>query len=152
METPKTLQQAIRLFSDEHVCIDAVASMRWPDGPECPHCQAKEPYYLATQKRWKCRSCRKQFSVKVGTIFEDSPISLQQWLPALWMLVNDKNGISSHELHRALGVTQKTAWFMLHRLRLAAQSKTFNKLGGEVEVDETFIGGKARFMHADKRE
>ena len=114
---PKTLQQAIQLFTDEQVCIDAVASLRWPDGPECPHCEAKEPYYLATQKRWKCRSCRKQFSVKVGTIFEDSPISFAKWLPALWMLVNDKNGVSSYELHRALGISQKSAWFVLHRLR-----------------------------------
>ena len=97
--------------------------MRWPDGPECPHCHAKEPYYLATQKRWKCRTAASQFSVKVGTIFEDSPIPLQKWLPALWMLVNCKNGVSSYELHRALGVTQKSAWFMLHRLRLGYEAE-----------------------------
>ena len=126
METPKTLQQAIQLFTDEQVCIDAVAAMRWPDGADCPHCQAKEPYYLATQKRWKCRSCRKQFSVKVGTIFEDSPIPLQKWLPALWMLVNDKNGISSYELHRALGISQKSAWFVLHRLRLVLKNNSIS--------------------------
>ena len=151
METPKTLQQAIRLFSDEQVCIDAVASMRWPDGPECPHCQAKEPYYLATQKRWKCRSCRKQFSVKVGTIFEDSPISLQQWLPALWMLVNDKNGISSYELHRALDISQKSAWFVLHRLRLVLKQNPGFQFGGPVEVDETFVGGRIANMHKSKK-
>lgn len=152
MEFPKTLQQAIQYFTDEQICIDAVASMRWPNGPECPHCDEPKPYYLATQKRWKCRKCRKQFSVKVGTIFEDSPITLQKWLPALWLICNNKNGVSSWELHRALSVTQKTAWFMLHRLRLAMRRNTIQKLdGGPVEVDETYIGGQKRFMHASKR-
>ena len=157
MESPKTLQQAIQYFSDEQVCIDAVAAMRWMDGPRCPDCHgddAKNPYYLKTQKRWKCRSCRRQFSVKVGTIFEDSPIPLQKWLPALWMLTSCKNGVSSWELHRSLGVSQKTAWFMLHRLRLALKGNSMGmKLGGpdtEVETDETFIGGRKKNMHADK--
>ena len=121
MNSPKTLQQAIQYFSDEQTCIDAVAAMRWPDGPRCPDCVRREalnPYYLKTQKRWKCRECRIQFSVKRGTIFEDSPISLTKWLPAMWLLVNCKNGISSYEISRDLGVTQKTAWFMLQRLRL----------------------------------
>jgi transposase-like protein len=161
MEIPQTLQDAIQYFSDEQVCIDAVAMMRWPDGPRCPDCHfddAKNPYYLKTQKRWKCRTCRRQFSVKVETIFEDSPISLQKWLPAMWMLVSCKNGISSWELHRALGVSQKTAWFMLQRLRLALKApKNFGfKLGGPetsgVEVDETFVGGKVKYMHKDRRE
>ncbi len=156
MEIPKTLQQAVQYFTDEQVCIDAVASLRWPDGPECPHCFAKEPYYLATQKRWKCRSCRKQFSVKVGTIFEDSAIPLQKWLPALWMLVNDKNGISSYELGKAIGVSQKSAWFLLHRLRLVMKRRDFAfKLGGNdggpVEVDETYVGGRVQNMHKSKR-
>ncbi len=156
MKAPKTLLQAVQYFADEQTCIDAVASMRWPDGPVCPHCRAKEPYYLATQKRWKCRSCRKQFSVKVGTIFEDSPIALQKWLPALWMLVNDKNGISSYEVSKALGITQKSAWFVLHRLRLALKHNTLGfKLGGPdsgpVEIDETFIGGQKKNMHRDKK-
>ena len=159
MASPKTLLQAIQYFSDEQVCIDAVALMRWPDGPQCPSClgdDAKNPYYLKTQKRWKCRSCRRQFSVKVGTIFEDSPIPLQKWLPALWQLVSCKNGISSHELAAALGVTQKSAWFMLHRLRLALKANTVGtKLGGTesggVEVDETFVGGKLKNMHKDRR-
>ena len=156
METPKTLQHAIQYFSDEQTCIDAVASMRWPNGPACPHCAAKEPYYLATQKRWKCRACRRQFSVKVGTIFEDSPIPLQKWLPALWLLVNAKNGVSSYEIHRALGLSQKSAWFVLHRLRLVLKRKDLGwKLGGNdagpVEVDETFIGGLKKNMHADKK-
>lgn len=150
MDKPKTLRDAIRYFQDEQTCINTVAELRWPNGAECPKCGHREHYYLATQKRWKCKKCKKQFSVKVGTIFEDSPIALDKWLIALWMLVNCKNGISSYEVGRALGVTQKSAWFMLHRLRLALQTKSLVKLGGpgsEVEVDETFIGGKARNMH-----
>lgn len=152
--TQKTLQQLIQHFSDEQVSIDAVAQMRWPNGAACPACATKDPYYLKTQKRWKCRDCRRQFSVKLGTIFEDSPIPLQKWLPALWMLVNCRNGISSYEIHRALGVSQKSAWFMLHRLRLVLQNGDLGKFGGpgsEIESDETFIGGKARNMHASRR-
>ncbi|HMF91134.1 MAG TPA: IS1595 family transposase [Candidatus Angelobacter sp.] len=149
----KTLQQAIQHFSDEQVCIDTVARLRWPDGPLCPACGHKEHYYLKTQKRWKCKECNRQFSVKLGTIFEDSPIGLDKWLLTLWMLANCKNGISSYEIHRAIGVTQKSAWFMLHRIRLAMQSGSLLKLGGgenPIEVDETFIGGKARNMHRDR--
>jgi len=162
METPQTLQQAIQYFSDEQTCIDAVAFMRWPQGAQCPDCWTpggelgRNPYYLKTQKRWKCRDCRRQFSVKVETIFEDSPISLQKWLPALWMLVSCKNGVSSYEIHRSLGVSQKTAWFMLHRLRLALKAKDFGfKLGGKessgVETDETWVGGKVANMHRNKQ-
>src|SRR6266702_3428756 len=154
MDKPKTLQQAIRYFSNEQVCVDTIAELRWPNGPICPKCGHNEHYYLATQKRWKCRKCAKQFSVKLGTIFEDSPIPLDKWLAALWMLVNCKNGISSYEVGRDLGITQKSAWFVLHRLRLALQNNSVNKIGGkgsEIEVDETFVGGAARFMHADKR-
>jgi transposase-like protein len=160
MDSPKTLQQAIQYFSDEQTCIDTVAAMRWPDGPECPYCigeDANNPYYIKTAKRWKCRSCRCQFSVKKFTIFEDSPIPLQKWLPALWMLVNCKNGISSYELHRDLGISQKSAWFVLQRLRLVVKTGTMGtKLGGAksggVEVDETFVGGKLKNMHRDRRE
>lgn len=154
MDKPKTLQQAIKHFSDEQVCIDTVAALRWPNGPVCPKCAHTEHYYLATQKRWKCKKCSKQFSVKVGTIFEDSPIGLDKWLIALWMLVNCKNGISSYEVGRALGITQKSAWFVMHRLRLALQNGSMLKLGGggkEIEADESFIGGASRFMHADRR-
>jgi transposase-like protein len=162
-EGPKTLQQAIQYFSDEQICIDAVARMRWPNGAQCPDCwtpagnKGRNPYYLKTQKRWKCRDCRRQFSVKVETIFEDSPISLQKWLPALWMLVSCKNGVSSYEIHRALGVSQKSAWFMLHRLRLALKTQSFVfKMGGKesggVEVDETFVGGKFKNMHRERRQ
>jgi transposase-like protein len=152
MNKPKTLRDAIRYFSDEQVCIDTIAALRWPNGPACPKCGCGEHYYLATQKRWKCKKCSKQFSVKVGTIFEDSAIALDKWLIALWMLVNCKNGISSYEVGRGLGITQKSAWFVLHRLRLALQNGSVAKMGGEgkhVEVDETFIGGAARFMHKD---
>lgn len=155
MAKPKTLQQAIQHFSDEQVCIDAVAAMRWPNGVVCPACETDKPYYLKTQKRWKCRECRRQFSVKLGTIFEDSPLPLTKWMPAIWMLTNCKNGVSSHEIGRALGITQKSAWFMLHRIRLALKSGSIAKIGGEgseVEVDETFIGGKLKNMHKAKQE
>lgn len=151
---PKSLQQAILHFSDEQVCIDTVASLRWPNGPSCPACEHKEHYYLKTQKRWKCKECGRQFSVKLGTIFEDSPLSLDKWLCALWMLVNCKNGVSSHEIGRTLEITQKSAWFMLQRLRLALQTGSLVKMGSggaEVEVDETYIGGKARNMHKRRK-
>src|SRR5476649_992995 len=113
MEQIKTLQDAMRYFTDEQVCIDTVAAMRWPNGPECPACGHKEHYYLKTQKRWKCKDCGRQFSVKLGTIFAESPLSLGKWLPALWMIVNCKNGISSYEVGHDLGISQKSAWFML---------------------------------------
>jgi|SRR5579859_896684 len=153
--SPKTLQEAIAHFSDEHNCIAAVAAMRWPDGKAtCPACGHKDHYWLATQKRWKCKECWKQFSVKVGTIFEDSPLPLSKWLLAMWMITNCRNGVSSWEIHRATGVTQKSAWFMMHRIRLSMQDGSTMKLGGEgkeIEADETFIGGKARNMHRDVR-
>jgi transposase-like protein len=154
MDRPKTLQQVIRYYSDEQVCIDTVARLRWANGPECPACGHKEHYYLATQKRWKCKECYKQFTVKLGTIFEDSPIKLDKWLTALWMLVNCKNGVSSYEIAKAIGITQKSAWFVLHRLRFALQNGSLEKMGGggkEVESDETFVGGKAKNMHANRR-
>ncbi|MGE0273768.1 MAG: IS1595 family transposase [Vicinamibacterales bacterium] len=155
MGEPKTLRDAILFFADYDNCRKAVEAIRWPDGVvRCPHCGSDKVTYLENQRRWKCyeKHPKAQFSLKVGTIFEDSPIGLEKWLPALWLLTNCKNGISSYELGRALGVTQKTAWFMLSRLRLALQGEDGGKLGGEVEADETFIGGKARFMHKDKRQ
>src|SRR5688500_11931686 len=148
---PKTLIEAIRYFSDLDVCTEFVAKLRWADGPVCPRCGGVEHSYLTTRRLWKCKACKRQFSVKVGTIFEDSALGLDKWLPAVWLIANSKNGISSHELGRALGVTQKSAWFMLHRIRLAMQTGSFNKLDGEVEVDETYIGGKARNMHKHVR-
>lgn len=146
---PQSLMEAIRHFSDLDLCNDFVARLRWPNGPVCPRCGCTEHSYLSTRRVWKCKGCKKQYSVKVGTIFEGSPLGLDKWLPAVWLAANSKNGISSHELGRALGVTQKSAWFMLHRIRLAMQTGSFNKLG--VEVDETFIGGKARNMHKSDR-
>ena len=151
---PKTLQQAILFFSDYANCHRAVMEIRWPDGVvRCPHCGSENVTYLENQRRWKCyeKHAKPQFSLKVGTIFEDSPIGLEKWLPALWLVTNCKNGISSYELARALGVTQKTAWFMLSRLRLALQSSDGGKLSGQVEIDESYIGGKSRNMHASKR-
>lgn len=151
-DQPQTLQQAIIYFSDIDRCIDFMANLRWADGQAvCPRCGVNETYYLANRRVWKCKGCAKQFSIKVGTVMEDSAIPLDKWLSATWMIVNAKNGISSYEIHRAIGVTQRTAWFLLHRIRLAMQQGTFNKLGGNVEVDETFIGGKARFMHVAQR-
>ena len=156
MHIPQTLTEAVRYYSDEQVCIDIVAAMRWPDGkPMCPKCGTAEGerkhYWIKTQKRWKCYSCRKQFSVKVDSVFEDSPLSLDKWLVAMWMLVSCKNGVSSYEIASTLGITQKSAWHLLHRIRLVMQGADGGKLGGTVEVDETFIGGKARNMHLAKR-
>lgn len=148
---PESLLEAIRYFSDIDVCIEFVARMRWTDGPVCERCGCAESSYLSTRRVWKCKACKRQYSVKVGTIFEDSPLGLDKWLPAVWLVANSKNGISSHELGRALGVTQKSAWFMLHRIRLAMQSGSFDKIDGIAEIDETFIGGKARNMHAVDR-
>jgi transposase-like protein len=153
-DLPETLLEAIEFFSDPDVCLDFMVSLRWPDGTiACPTCGSVEVGFLKTRKLWECKSKheRRQFSVKVGTIFEDSAVSLNKWLAAIWMIANDKNGVSSHEMHRALGVTQKTAWFMLHRIRRAMQTGSFQKSSGEHEVDETFIGGKARNMHRDRR-
>ncbi|HYM14673.1 MAG TPA: IS1595 family transposase [Dehalococcoidia bacterium] len=155
MEQPTTLIEAIRYFNDPDVCIQFLGALRWPDGIViCPNCGSDQVRYLGTRRLWECKSkhAKRQFSIKVGTIFEDSPVGLEKWLPACWMIFNDKNGVSSHEMARSLGVTQKTAWFMLQRIRLAMQTGTFaRRLRGDVEVDETFIGGKARFMHKDVR-
>jgi transposase-like protein len=146
---PETLQEAIQFFGDEENAFKFMVSLRWQDTVTCPRCGSEEVRFISTRKIWECKSCKvkKQFSVRVGTIFEDSPIKLGKWWSAIWLISNAKNGISSCELHRALGVTQKTAWFMLQRIRLALQNGSIVKIGGQVEVDETFIGGKARNMH-----
>ena len=150
---PRTLQQAILYYSDERRCIDFVAKMRWSNGVICVDCQSGHVGWVESRSIWQCKrnGCRRQFSVKVGTIFEDSPIPLNRWLPAVWLIASAKNGISSYEIARSLGVTQKSAWFMLHRIRLAMNDGADGLMGGQVEVDETFIGGKARFMHKDRR-
>ncbi len=151
---PESLQEAIVYFSDLDNCIEYLAARRWPQGVICPICGSdRVSAFTTTRHTWKCSThhAKREFSVKVGTIFEDSAIGLDKWLAALWMLVNCKNGISSYEIARDINVTQKTAWFMLHRIRLAMQDEFSGKLGGEVEVDETFIGGKARNMHLHKR-
>jgi transposase-like protein len=152
---PQTLQEAIEFFASPANCHAFMVALRWPDGVvTCPTCGRANPAWLPKVQRFQCatKHARRQFTVKVGTIFEDSPLPLKSWLLACWMVSNCKNGISSYEVARATGVTQKTAWFMLHRIRLAMQSETGGKLGGEVEIDETFIGGRARYMHRDKRE
>jgi transposase-like protein len=151
---PKSLQEAIVYFSNPDNCIDYIAIRRWPNGVVCPGCGATTVSFNANRRTWKCGSHhpKREFSVKVGTIYEDSPISLDKWLTATWMLTNCKNGVSSYEIARDVKVTQKSAWFMLQRIRLAMQDDFFgSKLGGEVEVDETFIGGKARNMHLSER-
>jgi transposase-like protein len=154
MSTPKTLTEAIRHFADFENCKAFMVARRWPNGVTCPMCGSDAVYWDSSRKGWECktRHPQRKFTLKTGTIFEDSPLGLDKWLPAVWMIANMKNGVSSHELARSLGVTQKTAWFMLHRIRLAMQDdSTGGKLGGNVEVDETYIGGKARNMHITKR-
>ncbi|HEV2716453.1 MAG TPA: IS1595 family transposase [Terriglobales bacterium] len=148
---PNSLADAIRYFADKDVAHTFLVSLRWPHGVFCPACNAKNPMFLKTRRIYKCRDCGRQFSAKLGTIFEDSPLGMDKWLPAIWLLANAKNGISSYEVGRALGVTQKTAWFMLHRIRLAMQTRSFRKLRGVVEADEAFIGGRAKNMHKEKR-
>jgi transposase-like protein len=149
---PKTLVEAIRHFSEPQVAFDFMVGLRWPAGVKCPRCAGSDVHFISTRKLWECKCCKekKQFSVRVGTIFEDSALTLDKWLAAIWMIANAKNGVSSYEVHRSIGVTQKTAWFMLQRIRLAMQTGTFEKFSGEVEADETLIGGRARNMHADR--
>lgn len=149
---PSSLMEAIRTFSDPKVCLNVVAVAKWGSkGPVCSRCESKRLSFLETRLMWKCLDCQKQFSVKVGTIFEDSPVGLDKWLCAMWLVANCKNGVSSYEIARDLKVTQTTAWFMLHRIRYAMHTGSINKMTGTVEADETFIGGKARNMHFGKR-
>jgi transposase-like protein len=151
---PKTLMEAVRYFADADRTLAMAVQLRWPGGVHCPTCGRTDVRFLATRRLWECKEKhpRKQFSVKVGTIFEDSPLPLDKWFVAIWSIANCKNGISSYELARATGVTQKSAWFMLHRIRLAMAAGSFDKMGGIVESDESYIGGLAKNMHAHKRE
>src|SRR5438093_13638738 len=157
MKTPKTLKDAIEYFADPMNCVAYLAAIHWPDGkPTCPVCGRNDATFIASRQKFQCkaRHSQRQFSIKVGTIFEDSPIALDKWLLAVWMVTNCKNGVSSYEFHRDIGVTQKSAWFMLHRIRLAMQNEDGGKIGGEgdtIEADETFIGGLSRFMHTAER-
>src|SRR5207253_8669876 len=142
---PKTLQEAIVYFADPDTALGCMVAIRWPDGIECPRCGSDRYSFVKTRRTWICLECKKHFSVKIGTIMEDSPIGLDKWLSAIWLLGNCKNGISSYEIARDLNVTQKTAWFLLHRIRLVMQSGSLEKkLCGTVEADETFVGGKAK--------
>jgi transposase-like protein len=150
---PISLQEAVEYFSNPDNCREYVVARRWPNGVECPTCGCKDVVFLANQNRWQCRNkhSKRQFSLKTGTIYEDSPLGLDKWLVATWLVSNCKNGVSSCEVGRALHITQKTAWFMDHRIRFSLGMGPGNKLSGQVEADETYIGGKARNMHADKR-
>src|ERR1035441_142343 len=151
MEAPETLQQAIIYFSDPDRCFEYAMNLRWPNGVvSCPRCGSEEHSFIKTRRIWFCKGCKKQFTLKVGTIFEDSPLGLDKWMCAFWMLCNCKNGISSCEVARALGVTQKSAWFMLHRIRKAMEENG-GQLAGTIEMDETFVGGKLKNMHKSKR-
>jgi transposase-like protein len=157
LNDPKTLQEAIVYFSDPDRCLAYIVARRWPFGVRCPVCGSPEVYFTASRRIWQCKNVheKRQFSVKTGTVFEDSAISLDKWMVAMWLVVNCKNGVSSYEIKRAIKVTQKSAWFMLHRIRTAMQQGSTVKLGGNggaVEVDETFIGGKARNMHLAQRQ
>jgi transposase-like protein len=155
-KTPKTLQEAITYFSDPDRCFEYAIKLRWPDGViVCPRCGATKNSFIKTRKLWFCYACKRQFTIKVKTIMEDSPITLDKWMTAFWLLANAKNGISSHELGRALGVTQTTAWFMLQRIREVMKGRTWtSKIGGEgneMEADETFVGGVTKNMHKGRR-
>lgn len=151
---PTTLQEAIIYFSNPINCREYLVARRWPKGITCPRCGSQDVLFLEKYNRWHCRAKHDapQFTLKTGTIMEDSPIGLDKWLTAMWQIVNCKNGVSSYEVHRSIGITQKSAWFLDHRIRLALTMGSFNKLSGQIEADETFIGGKARNMHVSKRE
>jgi len=156
MDSPRTLQDAIIYFADKDKAFAYAVNFRWPNGlVTCPRCGGEKHSFIKTRRVWFCYDCNKQFSLKVGTIFEDSPITLDKWMMVMWMLANCKNGVSSYEVARSIGVTQKSAWFMLHRIRKAMKQDDSGKLGGdggnEVEVDEAYVGAKTKNMHYSRR-
>jgi transposase-like protein len=152
MNEPTSLQKAIVYFSNPDRAFEYALSLRWPNGMvSCPRCGSDKHSFVKTRRLWHCKGCKKQFTLKVGTIFEDSPLGLDKWMCAFWMLTNCRNGVSSCEVARALEVTQKSAWFMLHRIRKVMREDDDSRLSGEIEMDETFIGGKAKNMHKAKR-
>lgn len=150
---PKTLMEAVRYFADADRTLATAVALRWPDGVHCPTCGRTDVRFISTRRIWECKEkhAKRQFSAKVGTIFEDSAVPMDKWFVAIWAVANCKNGISSYELARSIGVTQKTAWFMLHRIRLAMDAGNLTGMGGVVESDETYIGGLAKNMHEHKR-
>jgi transposase-like protein len=151
-EFPQTLIEAVAYFADRDRALRFFVEMRWPNGIICPHCGVKDDFsFISTRRIWKCKGCRQQFSAKVGTIMEDSPLGLDKWMACIWIVVNAKNAISSYEIHRALGVRQPTAWFMLQRIRYALETQNFEKFSGMVEADETFVGGKEKNKHKSKK-
>lgn len=151
MTEPQTLIESVRFFSDPAICRGILADRRWPNGAICPRCGGAAPWFKQAKGIWRCRVCRRDFSVKVGTIFEDSPKSLTKWFPAIWLVSSSKKSVSSPQLAKAIGVTQKTAWFMLHRIRLLMRDESRGKFSGQIEADETFVGGRSRNMHKDRR-
>jgi transposase-like protein len=153
IEFPETLQEAIKYFADDERAFEYMKTVRWPTGKvSCPRCGSEKNSFLSTRKIWHCSDCKRQFSIRVGTIFEDSPIKFDKWICATWLVANAKNGISSYEIGRSLGVCQKTGWFMLQRIRLAMQNGSVVRMSGQVESDETFIGGRDRFRHKGKKQ
>lgn len=153
-QAPRTLMEAVRYFADPEVALATAVELRWPNGIACPTCGRTDVRFISTRRIWECKEkhAKRQFSAKVGTIFEDSALPLDKWFVAIWAIANCKNGISSYELARSIGVTQKSAWHMLHRIRLAMHTGSFDKMDGTVEADETYIGGLAKNMHKHKRE
>jgi transposase-like protein len=151
LKIPQTLLEAVRHFSDPEAAWHFVKEMRWPGGAICPFCGHDKSSFCEPRKRWQCKSCRKQYTVKTGTIFHGSPLGLDVWLSGMWLITNARNGISSYELSRSLGISQPCAWFLAHRVRSMMETGTFLRLSGTVEVDETWVGGKPAAMHANRR-